>query len=468
MPIPQTNVNTRINVANLSLQRLADINSEVKGAAVSAGSTLDNTGQTAGQKTASLDFFDSVDMLNAQSGDRYLFSGRATNTAPVAAADQIMNGNGAAIAGLKQVIAERQAADVGATGMGRVILSQPTPTSVQIGEDFAANPTPSPYGLKLNAISTSIAGATVTQPTATPPATTPPSPLAMGIDLGAATPQNGDTVKFTFNLPDGTSEDINLTASTATPVPANGFAIGATPAATAANLNTALTTAVKALANGPLVAASAEQAGNDFFGQPPLRVGGTTLFADNSTTGLQVNNKNAVAVTGNTLLSGAAATNSIGTNFSAGDTITVNGQLLTFTASGGANDGTHIPVDSNITALLGKIDALSGNVGPGTTPSAVVNGSVVLHTGTASNLTITTTTPNPNPAFASLWPRQPRERGSCRDPVVPRQQQLRTPGQQQEHSRGHRQHAPQRRGGYRTRSEQVSTSVMSLPSMVKL
>jgi flagellar hook-associated protein 3 FlgL len=403
-----TNVNTRIDVANLSLQRLNAIGSEVKGAAVSAGSTLDNTGQTAGQKTASLDFFDSVDMLNAQSGDRYLFSGRATDTAPVAAADQIMNGNGAAIAGLKQVIAERKAADLGATGLGRVILTQPTPTSVQVGEDFAANPaaTPpvpaSPFGLKLSGISTTIAGATVTQPTATPPATTPPSPLAMSIDLAAATPQNGDTVKFTFNLPDGTSEDINLTASTATPLPANSFAIGATPAATAANLNTALTTATQALANGPLVAASAEQAGNDFFDQPPLRVGGIVSFADNNNIGLQVNNKNAVAVTGNTLLSGAAATNSIGTDFSAGNTITVNGQLLTFTAPGGTNDGTHIPVDSNITALLGKIDALSGNVGAGTTPSAVVNGSVVLHTGTANDLTITTTTPNPNPAFASL------------------------------------------------------------------
>jgi flagellar hook-associated protein 3 FlgL len=189
-----------------------------------------------------------------------------------------------AIAGLKQVIAERQAADVGTTGLGRVILSQPTPTSVQVGEDFAANPaaTPavpaSPFGLKLSAISTTIAGATVTQPTATPPAMTPPSPLAMSVDLAAATPQVGDTVKFTFKLPDGTSEDINLTASSATPLPANSFAIGATPAATAANLNTALTTATQALANGPLVAASAIQAGNDFFGQPPLRVAGTAPF----------------------------------------------------------------------------------------------------------------------------------------------------------------------------------------------
>ena len=387
-----TNVNTRIDVANLSLQRLSDITSEVKGAAVSAGSTLDNTGQTAGQKTASLDFFDSVDMLNAQSGNRYLFGGRATDTPPVAPADQIMNGNGAAIAGLKQVIAERQAADVGASGMGRVLITQPTATSVQIGEDLAG----STYGLKLSAISTTIAGANVVQPTPTPPAASPPSPLAESIDLSSATPQVGDTVKFTFKLPDGTSEDINLTASNATPLPANSFAIGATPAATAANLNTALTTATRALANGPLVAASAVQAGNDFFGQPPVRVAPAGTFLDNSSSGVQVNNKNAVAVTGNTQLSGAAGTNSIGANFAVGDTINVNGTNITFTtATSGTNDATHIPVDSNVTALLGKIDALSGNV---TNPSTVTGGAIVLHTGTANNLAITSA----SAGFASL------------------------------------------------------------------
>jgi flagellin-like hook-associated protein FlgL len=401
-----TNVNTRINVANLSLQRLVAINSDVKGAAVSAGNTLDNTGQTPGQKTANLDFFDSVDMLNAQSGDRYLFGGRATDAPPVTSADQIMNGNGAAIAGLKQVIAERQAADIGGLGMGRVLLSQPTPTSVQIGEDFAANPaaTPpvpaSPFGLKLSAVSTTITGATITQPTATPPATTPPSPLAMSVDLGVTNPKDGDTVKFTFKLPDGTSEDIVLTASSATPLPANSFQIDPgspqavppvlpSPAVTAANLKSALTTAVQQLANGPLAAASAVQAGNEFFGEPPLRTVGTTAFGDNSTSGTQVNNKNAVAVTGNTLLSGAAATNSIGVDFAVGNTINVNGTPITFTASGGTNDATHIPVDSNITALLGKIDALSGNVSNPSTVSAT--GAIVLHSGTANDLTITST-----------------------------------------------------------------------------
>src|ERR1700710_2865798 len=61
------NLNTRISVANLSLQRLVDIGTSVKGAATSAVSTIDNTGQTTGQKTAMLGFVDSVDMLNARS-----------------------------------------------------------------------------------------------------------------------------------------------------------------------------------------------------------------------------------------------------------------------------------------------------------------------------------------------------------------------------------------------------------------
>ena len=260
------NLNTRISVANLSLQRLVDVGSSVKGAAVSAVSEIDNTGQTAGQKTASLGFFDSVDMLNAKSGDRYLFSGRATDTPPVTAADVIMNGNGAQ-AGLKQLILERRQADVGTGGLGRVVLTAPSVTSVQIAEDAS----PSEFGLKLNAITSTLTGATITQPAGTP--------AAMSVDLGATNPAEGEQVKFTFNLPDGTTENITLTASSATPLPADSFAIGADPTATAANLNAALNTSIGKLANGPLVAASAVTAGDNFFDQPPMRVGTTPLGA---------------------------------------------------------------------------------------------------------------------------------------------------------------------------------------------
>jgi enoyl-CoA hydratase/carnithine racemase len=38
---------------------------------------------------------------------------------------------------LKQLIAERNQADLGASGLGRLVLSSPTPTSVSVAEDVA-------------------------------------------------------------------------------------------------------------------------------------------------------------------------------------------------------------------------------------------------------------------------------------------------------------------------------------------
>lgn len=138
----------------------------------------------------------------------------------------------------------------------------------------------------------------------------------------------------------------------------------------------------------------------DFTVNP--QVNGTTPppFSDNSKTGLQMNNKAGTAITGATTLSGAAASNSIGVNFTVGDTIVVNGTTITFTAAStaptpGASDATHIQVDDTITNLLAKIDTASGNVG---TASTVTSGAVVLHTGTAHDLSITST----SAAFGSL------------------------------------------------------------------
>jgi flagellin-like hook-associated protein FlgL len=290
-----TNVNTRINVANLSLQRLVAITSSVKGAAVSAGNTLDNTGQTPGQKTASLGFYDSVDMLNAQSGDRYLFGGRATDAPPVAPADQIMNGNGTAIAGLKQVISERLQADLGVNANGRVgtsIAALPaSQTTINVTQEDVtpvAPAKPSPFGMTVTGISSTIAGASFpSTPVVLPAAKT------MSVDIGATNPQDGDTVKFTFQMPDGTSEDITMTATTTakTPMDPNTFLIdpgnpqavppvAASSAVTAANLNAALASSMKTLANGTMAAASAVQAGNNFFDNPPQRVVGAPGFAN--------------------------------------------------------------------------------------------------------------------------------------------------------------------------------------------
>ena len=93
-------------------------------------------------------------------------------------------------------------------------------------------------------------------------------------------------MKFTFNMPDGTLETIELTASTNSPPNAGEFTIGATTTDTATNFQGVLSTAVGKLANGPLVAASAFAASDNFFNSsPPLRVNGppfasaTTLVA---------------------------------------------------------------------------------------------------------------------------------------------------------------------------------------------
>ncbi len=258
------NVNTRLNVATLSLQRLAEISGSVKGAAVSASSTIDDKGQTPAQRTAGLGFIDAVDMLNAQAGDRYLFSGRATDTPPVASTDMIMDGLGA-VAGLKKIIAERLEADLGIDGMGRLALTPAAGTAMSLSEDVAG----SVFGLKLDHVETTMSGSTVTGPTGTP--------AQIDIDLGPTNPLAGESIKFTFTLPDGSKETVELKASSEVPLPLDAFEIGVDSTATAANLNAKLEEAVKTLANGKMVAASAMEAGENFFDNPPQRVSGVPL-----------------------------------------------------------------------------------------------------------------------------------------------------------------------------------------------
>lgn len=264
-----TVLNTRINVANLSLQGMSDSASQVKAAAAGATLNIDSNGKTAGQKTAMASFTQFIALLNTEVGGRYMFSGRATDTPATESADVILNGSGTR-AGLTQLIDERAQAD-GTSGLGRTVITSPTATSVTIAEDVAG----SPFGLKLSAITTTSATATVTGPA--PPAAPPGAPSEMSVELGATNPADGDKFRFTFSLPDGTSETIELTASSATPTPVGSFAIGADSTATALNLNGALNTAVGKLSNTALVAASAVAASDNFFSSsPPLRVDTST------------------------------------------------------------------------------------------------------------------------------------------------------------------------------------------------
>src|ERR1700733_9656047 len=161
-----TNVNTSISAANTVLQSLSDIGATVQSDAQTTPQNLNSTGQTIGQQNALTELSSVVGILNTQAGDRYLFSGSAISTPPVADVDTIMNGNGTQ-AGLKQLIAERAQAD-GTTGLGRLTISAPTTTgtapasttSFSVAEGAAG----SPFGLKLSSVSSSLTGTTVTGP----------------------------------------------------------------------------------------------------------------------------------------------------------------------------------------------------------------------------------------------------------------------------------------------------------------
>jgi hypothetical protein len=368
-----TNVNTSINAANTALQSFSNIITTVQGDAATTPQNLNNTGQTIGQQNALTEFSSLAGILNTQAGDRFLFSGSAINTPAVADSNTILNGTGTQ-AGLKQVIAERAQAD-GTTGLGRLVITAPTvaaPTTVSVAEDVAG----SPFGLKLSSVSSTLTGATVTGPSG--------SPNGISISLGVATnPNPGDQITVNFNLPDGTTDSVQLTASNTTPAPANSFAIATLPggapdpATTAANLNNALNTAIGKLANTSLVAASAVEAGHDFF-DPSSSATGTV--ADNQLA-------TPAPITSATLLSGTAPSDSLTSGFANGDSINVNGTTITF--SGSPNSLTTPPYNINpatstVGNLLTAIDSITGT----STPSTVSGGVVTLNTDNAANFSI--------------------------------------------------------------------------------
>jgi flagellar hook-associated protein 3 FlgL len=469
-----TNIGVRINLAQSALTDISSVGSTVKAAANTSTFSIDNTGQTISQRSAIGQLDQVLSLMNTQAGDRYLFSGRATNRPATMSLDEILNGD-VAHAGFRQILSERAQADLGANGLGRLAFSASTSTPAALtgtGATLSADATATVAGsqnlsgaytsgggtLTINGVNVAISnganvaailaainappivaqtGVTATAPggnltltqadddapidltgtsgslitefgiavgptspntlltqapapvtagqqltvkigsnpavtitfgtneSAVPPEvstlaelsaalgtltggtasvdatgnitvtagnTTDPvtiggnaNPAAFGLSATSAVPSNivglaeetpptvfgfklanisttsagiavtgpstpapalvtmnfqalpaeNDQVKLSFNLPDGTSENIVLTATTANPPGPNQFMIGASLAATTANFQAALNTSVSTLAATSLTAASAIAASNNFFdGQPPMRVAG--------------------------------------------------------------------------------------------------------------------------------------------------------------------------------------------------
>src|SRR5262249_58082929 len=107
-----------------------------------------------------------LDLLNTRSGDRYVFSGRAVDQPTTDSMAHILDGD-TTHAGFNQIVSERNQADLGASGLGRLLIPAlpPAGTVVTIGEDVAG----SPFGFKLAAVNSTLTNATLTRPSGSPP-----------------------------------------------------------------------------------------------------------------------------------------------------------------------------------------------------------------------------------------------------------------------------------------------------------
>jgi flagellar hook protein FlgE len=162
----------------------------------------------------------------------------------------------------------------------------------------------------------------------------------------------------------------------------------------AANLPTTPSTTASSTASAGTLTAAGGLNPSD-FAQNPLVLGTPpTPFGDNTVTGSAALNQAATPapITTATALSGTAPSDSLTTSFVAGDTITVDGTVLTFVASGAT--GNQLNVTDTVGTLLNKIGTITG-----VTPTINAStGAITLHTGTAQNLSVSSSAP----AFAAL------------------------------------------------------------------
>lgn len=254
----------RLKVSSDVLTRVNTIASDMQTGGLTSNFDPQSGSQTPLQQTAGSYLTELTSLLNESVADRQLFGGKDTQTPPVVSADLMLNGD-TTRAGLKTVIAERNQADLGANGQGRLSLSSPASGTTAVTEDAGV------FGFKLGNVSSSLSGATVAGPTG--------SPASLDVAFGASLPNAGDSISIDLKLPDGTSTTVKLTATSANPPAGGQFTIGADAATTAANFQAALGGALQGEASRTLTAASAVQASNDFFGNPPQRVSGAPATA---------------------------------------------------------------------------------------------------------------------------------------------------------------------------------------------
>ncbi|CAH1675984.1 Flagellin-like protein [Hyphomicrobiales bacterium] len=253
-----------IKLASQAVENFAKLTGESRQDTLSSSYVATAGGRSGPQVLAEEKFKQTLDQLNISVNGRYLFSGQTSDVRPTASFDEIINGDGAGKAGLKQLIDERRQADLG-DGLGRLTTGMSGATTVTVADGNHL------YGFKIDSATASTSALAVTVNSGTP--------ADIAVDV-AAQPQPGDTLRIRLDLPDGTQEEVVLTARAAGSggMNADSFEIGATAADTATQLKAAIDAALGREARTTLSAASSQVAARDFFSgspnNPPPRVPG--------------------------------------------------------------------------------------------------------------------------------------------------------------------------------------------------
>ena len=222
---------TRVSLATQSLTQVSTLGTSLRTSVLTdmRSTTSSGVGQSLSLARGNLDA--AIDALNQQAAGRYLFGGRKTDTPPVVSTDLMLNGDpSAGLAGLKDMIAEQKAADLGSAGNGRLTQTLGG-TTISLSEDPNAEARAN-FGFSLLAATSSNTGITANL--------TPGASPSVALSF-AQNPSAGDRVRVAVLQPDGSQKILDLTArATGTPATADSFEIGANGPASAANLQAAL------------------------------------------------------------------------------------------------------------------------------------------------------------------------------------------------------------------------------------
>ncbi|AWN45638.1 hypothetical protein DK419_04300 [Methylobacterium terrae] len=224
---------TRVALASASMQQVATLTSAAWNGLDSAGTGSGSTARAILQQSALGQLGGVLDALNQTTGGQYIMGGRVTDRAPVESAERILDGDSAAgLAGVRQVIAERQTADlgVGSPKTGRLDVAS-AGASASVSESPSADVRAN-FGFTLQGVVSS-------NPAALSVALTAGTPSTATLSF-AGQPKDGDVVRVTVQNADGSQSLLDLTARNAGSGGDGTFAIGADAAASAQNLTAAL------------------------------------------------------------------------------------------------------------------------------------------------------------------------------------------------------------------------------------